>query len=172
MNRPKPSKPSSTSEIVVVGLGSNIENRQHYLEAGMADLAKKFEVTAHSQIYESEAVGPIEQRAFLNQVAQIKLDKTRWDPFSFLDELHTIERKLGRIRKVYQGPRTLDLDLLFWGVKALESSKLTIPHPRWHERSFVVLPLREIPFYETIQEAFPVINERAMLGAAKVFVQT
>jgi len=99
-------------------------------------------ITALSGFYDTEPVGPVLQDAFLNAVLRIE---TSLSPDLLLDELQRIETDVfRRKRKVPQGPRSMDLDLLFFGDVVMESDRLTLPHPRLHERRFVLVPLAEI----------------------------
>src|SRR5262249_9763271 len=99
-------------------------------------------VTQISSIYETEPVGgPPDQPDFLNAVVEVETDLS---PEELLDELQAIERELGRVRGERHGPRTLDLDLLLYGNVVQDQPGLTLPHPRMHERGFVLEPLAEI----------------------------
>src|SRR5262249_22225441 len=100
------------------------------------------EVTQISSYYETEPIGgPPDQPDFLNAVIEAE---TNLSPQELLDALRDIERDLGRVRRERYGPRTIDLDLLLYGDQVLNQPDLTIPHPRMHERGFVLEPLTEI----------------------------
>jgi 2-amino-4-hydroxy-6-hydroxymethyldihydropteridine diphosphokinase len=129
-----------------IGLGSNLGDRLATLLAAREALerAPGIAVVASSAIYESDAVGPGEQGPYLNAVLAID---TRLDPHSLLETLLRIERELGRDRSadaVRWGPRTLDLDLLLYADLCIDEPGLEVPHPRLHERGFVLRPLAEL----------------------------
>lgn len=94
-----------------------------------------------STIYETDPVGDIPQGKFLNGVVEIDAEIP---PRALLGELHRIERALGRIRKVRGGPRTIDLDILYYGDENVNEDGLVIPHPRISEREFVLRGLKEL----------------------------
>ena len=129
--------------IAYVALGSNIDNREYYLQSAIAVLNEEsgITVTGLSSIYETEPVGYVDQSAFLNMVIQIHTDLS---PDALLVTLLAIENRLGRTRDLRWGPRTIDLDLLLYGDHRLTTPDLIIPHPRMHERAFVLVPLSEV----------------------------
>ena len=103
-------------------------------------------ISSYSSIYQTEAWGPIPQADFLNQVLLVN---TALPPEACLTELLAIEKHFGRERKERWGPRTLDLDILFYGDVIIAESDLSIPHPRIAERKFILTPLAEIaPLFE------------------------
>ena len=123
----------------IVALGSNLGDRVAYLRHGMAHLPN---VVAQSQVFETDPVGgPENQGPYLNMVAVIA---TEMDPFCLLRRLLEIEAEAHRERIVRWGPRTLDLDLLFWDDTTVNSEELIVPHPRYAERRFVLEPLSEV----------------------------
>ena len=127
-----------------IGLGSNLGDRQGYLDRAIQAMQNHadLEVTQISSYYETEPVdGPPGQPDFLNAVIEVQTDLT---PQDLLDVLQDIERELGRVRRERFGPRTIDLDLLLYGDRAVDVPGLIIPHPRMHERGFVLEPLAEI----------------------------
>ena len=126
-----------------VGLGSNLGDRAGNLllaVRGMTHAAMS--VTCLSSIYETEPVSDVEQPPFLNMVAEIGNHLPT--PQQMMARLLRIEFALGRIRDVKDGPRTIDLDLLFYGDLESDTEFLRLPHPRLHERRFVLEPLAEI----------------------------
>jgi 2-amino-4-hydroxy-6-hydroxymethyldihydropteridine diphosphokinase len=129
--------------IAYVALGSNIDKREHYLQGAIAALNEESGITVmgQSSIYETEPVGYVDQSAFLNMVIQIHTDLS---PEALLVTLLAIENRLGRTRDLRWGPRTIDLDLLLYGDHQLTTPDLIIPHPRMHERAFVLVPLSEV----------------------------
>lgn len=127
------------SHRALVALGSNLGDRESYLRGAVAGLGV---VTAMSQVFETEPVGgPGDQGAFLNMVVAVD---TPLDPFAFLRRCQRIEADALRQRMVHWGPRTLDVDLLFYDDMTIASEALTLPHPRIFERRFVLAPLSEV----------------------------
>jgi 2-amino-4-hydroxy-6-hydroxymethyldihydropteridine diphosphokinase len=127
-----------------VALGSNLGDRRAFLEGALAalDESDDVRVVACSHFYETEPVGPPPQGLYLNAVA--KLD-TELDPRALLALLLAVEARAGRERgAIRNAPRILDLDLLLHGSTCLEEDGLELPHPRMHERAFVLEPLCEI----------------------------
>ena len=131
---------------VLVSLGSNIEPRAAYLaraRAALAELPQTRFVRASSVVETEPVEVPHEFAAqkFLNQVAILE---TELSPQEFSIQMHAIEEKLGRVRTVRNGPRTIDLDLIDFGGIRLDDPELTLPHPRAREREFVMVPLAEL----------------------------
>lgn len=128
---------------VYVGIGANLEDpvRQVRQAIGELDAIERTCVLAASSLYRSAPVGYADQPDFINAVAKLQ---TSLSPQELLDALHVIENRHGRQRSVRNAPRTLDLDLLLFGTRVLSEEMLTVPHPRMHERAFVLLPLAEI----------------------------
>jgi len=126
-----------------VGLGANLgEPENRVREAlGELDALPHTRVVKSSSLYRSEPLGYAAQPPFVNAVAQLE---TGLPAERLLAGLHAIEARHGRERSFPDAPRTLDLDLLLFGNAIIESEKLNIPHPRMHERAFVLLPLVEI----------------------------
>ena len=125
-----------------LSLGSNMGDRKQHLDTALAKLAAPdLRVTRVSSIYETEPVGLTAQRWFLNLAAEIETDLF---PMQLLSRVNKIERELGRVRTVRNGPRTLDIDILLYGKAVVRTVKLEIPHPRMAERRFVLAPLAEL----------------------------
>lgn len=127
-----------------IGLGSNMDDPAARVRSGMAALARltETEVEACSSLYRTEPVGIREQPDFFNAVCRVR---TGLAPAALMSGLLELERVHGRVRAGSPGgPRTLDLDLLLYGDEAIRSAELTVPHPRLHERAFVLYPLLEI----------------------------
>ena len=121
-----------------VGLGANLGER----EATIGKAAELLGVSRLSTIRETEPWGYADQPLFLNAVAELDTELT---PRELLDRLLEVERELGRTREGPRyGPRTIDLDLLLYGGEVVEEPGLTVPHPRLHERAFVLEPLFEL----------------------------
>jgi len=126
-----------------IALGSNLDDPAVQLQRAVIALAALPDTRLEqvSGVYRSTAVGPGPQPDYLNAVVRLA---TRLAPESLLDALQGIERAQGRVRGVRWGPRTLDLDILLYGDRHIQSARLTVPHPRMHRRDFVLYPLREI----------------------------
>jgi 3-oxoacyl-[acyl-carrier protein] reductase len=127
-----------------IALGSNLGERRRYLEQALEILRQQPQVrlVQVSSIYETEPVGgPVGQERYLNAAAALDTDL---DPQALLQLLLRIEEQLGRVRQERHGPRTIDLDLLLYGDRVLEEPGLQVPHPRLHQRRFVLEPLAEI----------------------------
>lgn len=128
---------------VYLGIGSNMGDREKYLNDGVRALREYpgIEVTRVSAYMVTEPYGGVKQEDFLNGALEIE---TILGPQELLEALHEIEQKAGRERTIHWGPRTLDLDILFYDRLLYESNDLIIPHPDLENREFVLLPLREI----------------------------
>jgi 2-amino-4-hydroxy-6-hydroxymethyldihydropteridine diphosphokinase len=127
-----------------VGLGSNLGDREGFLAAALAALGEEqgIVVEAVSEVRETDPVGFLDQPRFLNAVARLG---TELAPHELLERLLAVERGLGRTRQGPRfGPRTIDLDLLLYGDEVVAEPGLEIPHPRLHERRFVLEPLAEL----------------------------
>ena len=125
-----------------VGLGSNLGDREATLLAALELLGRSVRVVAVSSVRETEPWGDPNQPLYLNAVAAVE---TQLSPRGLLDVLLAVERELGRERSGRRyGPRTIDLDLLVHGDEVLDEPGLTVPHPRLHERRFVLEPLAEL----------------------------
>jgi 2-amino-4-hydroxy-6-hydroxymethyldihydropteridine diphosphokinase len=124
----------------VLSLGSNLGDRAVHLSAARALLAAEFPVVAVSSIYETAPVGVTDQPAFLNQVVVVDSD----DGDALLAAAHRAEAARGRIRSRRWGPRTLDVDVVSVDARRSDNPYLTLPHPRAHERAFVLVPWLEI----------------------------
>jgi len=127
----------------LLGLGSNLGDRVYYIEQAIQGLAKlpSAKILAVSEAFDSDPVGYQDQGNFLNICLSISCDL---NPQDLLAQAMEIERGLGRVRMVKDGPRTVDIDLLFSETGVVDLPELTLPHPRWAERGFVILPLRHL----------------------------
>ena len=126
---------------VYLALGSNLGDRLTNLKQAIAALPPQMEVKTKSSIYETPPWGYEDQPKFLNQVIRAK---TYLDPEPLLKHLKRLEVALGRKESFPNGPRLIDMDILFYDDLVLNGLSLILPHPRLHERGFVLLPLMEI----------------------------
>jgi 2-amino-4-hydroxy-6-hydroxymethyldihydropteridine diphosphokinase len=126
---------------VYLALGSNLGDRLANLKQAIDSLTPQMEVKAKSSVYETPPWGYEDQPKFLNQVVKAK---TYLDPEPLLKHLKRLEVALGRQPSFPNGPRLIDMDILFYDDLILNTSSLVIPHPRLQERGFVLLPLMEL----------------------------
>ena len=129
---------------VVLLLGSNIEPRIEYLRKALELLQEKLgRLVLTSAVYESAPWGFDAETSFLNQTA---LFETEMDPLETLDVCLEIEKRMGRVRELHDGyvSRTLDVDILYCGKQTFTGKRLTVPHPRLHQRRFALVPLSEM----------------------------
>ena len=127
---------------IYLSLGSNIGDREANLRKAVERLESlDVHVLRASRIYETEPMDLVDQAWFLNQVAEAE---TALFPMQLLTRIARVERELGRTRTVPKGPRTLDIDILFYGDAVVHTARLEIPHPRIAQRRFVLLPLAEL----------------------------
>ncbi|MBI4205529.1 MAG: 2-amino-4-hydroxy-6-hydroxymethyldihydropteridine diphosphokinase [Betaproteobacteria bacterium] len=126
-----------------IALGSNLEDPEQQIGRGLLEIAAlpDTRLARVSSLYRSAPVGYHDQPHFVNAVAAVE---TSLAPRALLDHLLAIERGHGRVRGFPNAPRTLDLDIILYGDLALQEPGLAIPHPRMHERAFVLVPLVEI----------------------------
>ena len=126
-----------------VALGSNLDDPAAQIRAGLREIDElpQTRVARASSLYRSAPVGYRNQPDFVNAVAELE---TGLAPRALLDHLLAVERAHGRVRQFPNAPRTLDLDIVLYGERAVCEPGVDIPHPRMHERAFVVVPLAEI----------------------------
>ena len=129
--------------IAFIALGSNLDDPENRVRQGIEALAElpQARLLAASSLYRSAALGHTAQPDFVNAVAQIS---TGLAPQALLADLLAIEKRFGRERSFANAPRTLDLDLLLYDEQDIDEPGLAVPHPRMHERAFVLAPLVEI----------------------------
>ena len=130
--------------VAYIGLGANLGDREATIRAALAalDATPGIRVVAVSSFRETEPVGYVDQPRFLNAATAVE---TELDARGLLDALLAVEHGLGRTREGPRfGPRTIDLDLLLFGDAEVDEPGLTVPHPRLHERAFVLEPLAEL----------------------------
>ena len=126
---------------VTLALGANLGDRPANLRAALAALSPSVVARQSSPIYETPPWGLTDQPAFLNMVLR---GETDLEPAALLEHLKRLEIELGRAPSVRWGPRLIDMDILFYDDLVLDIPGLTIPHPRLHERAFVLVPLADI----------------------------
>lgn len=127
--------------IVYISLGSNMGNRLANLKNAVSNLAPQMIVRKKSPVYETPPWGYTDQPAFLNQVV---MAETYLEADALLGHLKRLEAALGREPSFQNGPRLIDMDILFYDDIILDSQPLSIPHPRLHQRAFVLVPLNDI----------------------------
>lgn len=125
----------------VIALGSNLGDRELNIDSAVAEIAKIIEVTHLSTNHETDPVGGPDQPKYLNAVL---IAESLLVPDELLKALLAIESRLGRVRDIHWGPRTIDLDLIIVDDEKIDSPDLVLPHPRAHERRFVLEPWAEI----------------------------
>ena len=146
-----------------VGLGANLGDPRRQLDAALEalDALEDTHLAARSSLYRTAPVGYADQPDFLNAVAALE---TALDPGRLLAALHGIEDRHRRERPFRNAPRTLDLDLLLYGERTISAPGLTVPHPRMHERAFVLRPLLEIAPDAVVPGKGPAAALRAACG--------
>jgi 2-amino-4-hydroxy-6-hydroxymethyldihydropteridine diphosphokinase len=122
-----------------LGLGSNLGDRRSYLRGAVESLGD--EVVAVSSVFETDPVGGPEQGPFLNLVVELDTERS---PHELLDECRRLEQEAERVRVERWGPRTLDVDVLVIEGVTVDEPDLQVPHPRMHERRFVLAPLAQL----------------------------
>ncbi|WP_221389791.1 2-amino-4-hydroxy-6-hydroxymethyldihydropteridine diphosphokinase [Dyadobacter sp. NIV53] len=131
-----------TKNIVFLLLGSNLGERLQVLRSAVELIEEQIgQIKSASSVYETAPWGVLDQPAFLNQVIELQ---TVLDPEEVLRIILAIEQELGRVRYERWGARVIDIDILYFQDLILDSARLTIPHPRLHERRFTLAPLAEI----------------------------
>lgn len=140
---------------LIIATGSNIGNSQANLFEAKTLLQKKFSLVAESRVYQSAAVDYESQPDFYNQLLEFTLPSD-YSAEEVMKILLQTELEMGRRRDIPKGPRTIDLDMIFWGLSEINTPLLTVPHPRWMQRSFIIYPLQELPFFKTIEKCFTI----------------
>lgn len=129
------------SALCYIALGSNLNHPLAQVQQAAKALQTLGKVVAQSPWYQSQAIGPGEQDDYINGVVALE---TKLEPLALLQALQAIEQQQGRVRTIRWGERTLDLDILLYHNLEHRCDKLTIPHPRLHQRAFVLYPLLDI----------------------------
>jgi len=133
--------------VCILHLGSNIADRRKNIETAYEQIEKEIgKITKKSKLYQTAPWGNKTQDKFLNSAI---LTISTLNPFEILQKINSIEKTLGRRKKIKWGPRIIDIDIIFYDDLILQSEFLNIPHPHYNDRNFVLLPLFEIiPFYK------------------------
>lgn len=127
---------------VILGLGSNIGDREEQLHHAVASLRQcGIAVLRSASLYLTEPRDFVDQPWFLNTVAEVETDLA---PGKLLEQCLSIEREAGRMRDQSRGPRPIDIDILFYGDQQIHTADLVVPHPRYADRRFVLVPLAEL----------------------------
>jgi 2-amino-4-hydroxy-6-hydroxymethyldihydropteridine diphosphokinase len=129
--------------IAYIGIGSNLGDKPYYCEKAISEILKidRHRLLAKSSLFKTEPTGYTSQDWFVNGVIKIETDL---DPSELLRTLKTVEARLGRTETFRWGPRTIDLDILFFDDIQIQTGELLIPHPLIQDRKFVLIPLAEI----------------------------
>jgi 2-amino-4-hydroxy-6-hydroxymethyldihydropteridine diphosphokinase len=155
------------SSRVMIGLGSNMDRPAEQIQTALREIASTPEclLLKTSSLYQSAPVGGVEQANFINAVAEIE---TTLSPRALMTRLLEIEHQHDRVRTTRNGPRTLDLDILMFNDWRIDEPDLVVPHPRAHERAFVLLPLVEIspeisiPGVGAVKALLPNVSEQSV----------
>ena len=129
------------TEQVYLALGTNIGDRERNLKTAKDEMLSEATIVKESSIYVTPPWGYADQPDFLNQVIEVS---TQLEPLPLLHFLKDIENRMGRKKLIRNGPRLIDLDILFYGDRVVDIDDLQIPHPRMEGRTFVLVPLSEI----------------------------
>ena len=138
-----PGAMSAFRSTVYLGLGSNLDDPVRQVQTAMREIDEISDtgLVKISSLYQTMPVGMLDQPAFINAVVQLE---TILSPYDLLEHLLELEARHSRVRSEKNGPRTLDIDILIFNEWQIDDDKLTVPHPRMHERAFVIAPLVEI----------------------------
>jgi 2-amino-4-hydroxy-6-hydroxymethyldihydropteridine diphosphokinase len=126
---------------VYLALGSNVGDSKHHIEQAIELLSASVNNIQHAPVYRSKAVGYTDQANFLNTAI---CGQTSHSPEELLEFIKTIEQKLGRVKRFQWGPREIDIDIILYDNLKQESKALTLPHPAFRERDFVLQPLKDL----------------------------
>ena len=128
-----------------IALGTNVGNYKNNFIAAIRELNKLGQISKIANIYKSKPYGYLYQNYFYNSVLELK---SKMMPMQLMKNIQLIEKKLQKNKRIINGPRKIDLDIIFWGKKKIRNYNLYIPHPRAKERDFVLLPLIDLdPFF-------------------------
>ena len=137
---------------LILATGSNLGDKLEHLNEAKDILSHHFNFIAESRIYKSAAIEYEKQPEFVNQLLEFEIPNT--SPQETIKKILDIEKEMGRRRDITKGPRVIDIDIIFWKTEQISEDNLKIPHPAWSERSFVTLPLAELPYFEVIKKNF------------------
>lgn len=140
--------------VAYISLGSNLGDRQRLMDQAVGAIAKlpETQLKQVSRVQETEPLGVTDQPNFLNAVAEIE---TKLPAEELLVQLQQIELQLGRVRERHWGPRTMDLDILYYGEAVIQTDRLRVPHPEIQNRSFIIDALKELKFREDESHSSP-----------------
>ena len=124
-----------------IALGTNVGNYINNFSHAIVELKKIGQVIKMANIYKSKPYGYLKQNFFYNSMVHLKSELL---PTELMNKIQLIEKKLKKNKRIINGPRKIDLDIIFWDYKIFNSYELSIPHPRASERDFVLLPLQDI----------------------------
>ncbi len=142
---------------LIIATGSNVGDSLKNLSLAKNELQSCFDLIAESKVYFSDPVEYLEQDKFYNQVLEFEIPSI--NPLKVFSIISEIEIKLGRKKIINKGPRNIDIDIIFWGLLNYQSNKLSIPHHSWAQRSFVVLPLKELPYFKILKNHYTISQE-------------
>ena len=152
---------------VIIALGSNIGNFKINFQNAIESISKFGQIKSVGRIYVSKPYGLKEQNNFFNTAIEIL---TTCQPMELMSKLQSIEKKLIKNKKIPNGPRKIDLDIIFFGSKIVKNSQIEIPHPRAMDRDFVLKPISDFkPFYRhplsklTLKEGFESLGSRYII---------
>ena len=129
-----------------IALGTNVGNYRNNFSRAVFELSKLGNITKIANIYKSKPYGYLKQNYFYNTMVSLK---SEIHPNELIKKIHLIERKLHKNKRIINGPRKIDLDIIFWDQKIFKNNNVVIPHPRVQERDFVLCPLCDItPFFK------------------------
>ncbi len=126
---------------VYLALGSNVGDSRHFIDEAIKLLSSSITNIVRAPIYKSKAVGYTDQADFFNTIVQCQ---TNLSPGKLLKFIKDVEKQVGRVERFRWGPREIDIDIIFYGQEMVQKEGLTIPHPRFRERDFVLLPLCDL----------------------------
>ncbi len=139
---------------LILSLGTNLGNKLENLDLARNLLSEQFEFIASSRVYSSSAVDYLDQPDFFNQLLEYRLPDCT--AIEALTKVLEIEDRMGRVRNIAKGPRLIDIDILFWQLEQVSLENLQIPHSAWLQRPFILIPLKELPYYGQIKRNFSI----------------
>ncbi len=139
---------------LILATGSSQGDSKAFLMLAQIELSKLFKLLGSSRIFKSKAQDYLYQPDFLNQLHEFEIPNI--NPQEALRLIQDLENKIGRVKTFDKGPRTIDIDIIFWGLDTIETENLIIPHPHWQNRSFIIRPLQDLPFFKLIENRFTI----------------